>query len=81
MEIKICVGTSCHLNGSYNVVQSLEQLIEEYSLHDEIELEAHFCMKECKSKGVSIKIEEENYRVDPENIYSFFKETILNKVK
>ncbi|MGF7141784.1 NADH:ubiquinone oxidoreductase subunit E [Anaerotaenia torta] len=76
MEVKICIGTSCHLNGSYNVIQSIQQLLEEYSLHDMVKLEAYFCMKQCQSKGVSITIDGTNYRVEPENARTFFLEQI-----
>jgi len=29
LEIKICVGSSCHLKGSYNVINEFQHLIEE----------------------------------------------------
>lgn len=38
VEVKVCIGTSCHLHGSYNVMMSFKQLIEEYNLHDKINL-------------------------------------------
>ena len=31
VEVKVCIGTSCHLHGSYNVMMSFKQLIEEYN--------------------------------------------------
>ena len=36
--IKICVGTSCHLKGSYNIVTTFQQLIEENRLHGQVDL-------------------------------------------
>lgn len=80
IELNVCVGTSCHLNGSYNVVQTFQQLIEEYALHDEIEFIACFCMKKCNSNGVSVMINTESYRVTPEDAGEFFKDHILAKV-
>lgn len=76
VEVKICIGTSCHLNGSYNVVQSIQQLLEKYSLHDKVKLEAYFCMKQCNNKGVSITVNGTNFRVEPENARVFFQEQI-----
>jgi NADH:ubiquinone oxidoreductase subunit E len=81
VEIGVCIGTSCHLNGSYNVVQTFQQLIEEYSLHEKVDFQAHFCMKQCNSKGVSVSIDNDSYRIEPENASSFFKSTILERVK
>ena len=28
MEIKVCIGSSCHLRGSYEVIEKLKQLID-----------------------------------------------------
>ncbi|MDF2538711.1 MAG: hypothetical protein K0S76_1732 [Herbinix sp.] len=81
MEVNVCVGTSCHLNGSYNVVQILQQLIEENMLHDKIELKALFCMKQCNKKGVSVSVCGESYRIEPEGVKTFFDNTILRQMK
>jgi NADH:ubiquinone oxidoreductase subunit E len=81
VEINVCIGTSCHLNGSYNVVQIFQQLIEEYSLHEKIDFNANFCMKQCQNKGVSVSVDGEVYRIEPENVSEFFHSTILNKMK
>lgn len=79
VEINVCVGTSCHLNGSYNVVQTFEQLIEAYSLHEDIEFKANFCMKQCQSGGVSVAVDGKAYRVEPERAGEFFENIILKK--
>lgn len=77
--ISVCIGTSCHINGSYNVVQTFQQLIEEHSMHDQMELKAYFCMKQCQNKGVSVSVDDQNYRIEPENARSFFHNIIMNK--
>ncbi len=76
MELNVCIGSSCHLKGSYNVIQTFQRLIEEQGLHDEVELKAQFCMKQCQ-KGVAVAIGEENYSVSPEAAKSFFTTTVL----
>lgn len=80
-ELEVCIGTACHLNGSYNVIQTFQQLIEEYSLHEEINLKASFCMKQCQNKGVSISVGAERYQIEPENAGAFFKDIILKKLQ
>ncbi len=80
IEINVCIGTSCHLNGSYNVVQTFQQLIEEYSLHDNIEFKANFCMKQCQNKGVSVSIDGESYRIEAENTREFFQSKVLSRL-
>lgn len=79
-ELEVCIGTACHLNGSYNVIQTFQQLIEEYSLHKEINLKASFCMKQCQNKGVSVAVDDERYQIEPENAGAFFRGIILKKL-
>ena len=43
MVINVCVGSSCHLKGSYDVLQTIKRLIEENNLGSKIELKASFC--------------------------------------
>jgi len=80
MKLSVCVGSSCHLKGSYNVIQAFQQLVEEESLHDKIEMEAQFCMKQCQ-KGVSASIDGEVFSVSPETAREVFRTTVLPKTK
>jgi NADH:ubiquinone oxidoreductase subunit E len=80
LEISICIGTSCHLNGAYNVVQTFQQLIEEASLHDQIDIKACFCMRKCQNDGVSVAVGEESFRVTPEEAGEFFKNEIIKRL-
>lgn len=76
LELNVCVGSSCHLKGSYNVIQVFQQLVEEQSLHDQIEMKAQFCVKQCQ-KGVSVSIGEDVFSITPETAREFFKDSIL----
>lgn len=80
IELNVCIGSSCHLKGSYNVIQTFQQLIEAMQLHDKIELKAQFCMKQCQN-GVSVSIGDKVFSVSPETAKSFFKSTIVPLVK
>lgn len=80
LELNICIGSSCHLKGSYNVIQEFRQLLEEHSLHDLVEMKAQFCMKQCQ-RGVSVSIGEVLYSVSPETAREFFCTTVLPLVK
>lgn len=53
--IKICVGSSCHLKGSYEVIKKFQTLIVEQHLEDKIELRAAFCLGHC-TEAVSVMI-------------------------
>ena len=79
MNIKVCVGSSCHLKGSYEVIQSLKKYIEDNKLEDKVELEASFCLGNC-SKGVSMQIDGEPIQnANPDTIEDIFNERVMNK--
>ena len=44
MKITVCIGSSCHLKGSRQVVEKLQELIAEKELAGKIELAGTFCM-------------------------------------
>lgn len=77
--IKICVGTSCHLKGSYNIVTTFQQLIEENRLHGQVDLKLAFCMKHCQ-EGVCVAVDDRFYSVRPETSAAFFRDTVLPAV-
>ena len=80
MVVDVCVGSSCHLKGSYDVIQKLQKLIAENNLEDKVTLKASFCLGNC-SNGVSMRIDGEVVsNANPENIEEIFKEQILVKV-
>ena len=76
LEVHVCIGSSCHLKGSYNVIQTFQQLIEENKLHDKIDMKAQFCMKRCQ-QGVSVMLDQEAFSVSPETARTFFQQNIF----
>jgi NADH:ubiquinone oxidoreductase 24 kD subunit len=56
MIIKICVGSSCHLKGSYDVIEHLQTIVKKYDVEDLVELQASFCLGFC-AEGVTVKAE------------------------
>lgn len=79
MKVTICIGSSCHLKGSRQVVERLQSLVSENGLSDKVELGGTFCMGKCQ-QGVCVTIDDEFYSVSPETVDSFFNENILAKV-
>ena len=57
MTVKICIGSSCHLKGSYDVVQGMRGILRKYDVEDLVELQASFCFGQC-AHGVVMKAEE-----------------------
>ncbi|HIQ98865.1 MAG TPA: (2Fe-2S) ferredoxin domain-containing protein [Candidatus Scybalocola faecavium] len=79
MLVTICIGSSCHLKGSRDVIASLERLISLHDLSDEVELTGSFCMGEC-AKGVCVKVDDELFSVSPATVEQFFNEQILGRI-
>ena len=80
--VQICVGSSCHLKGSSEIVQMLENAVAEYHIEDEVVLTGSFCIGRCNRVGVTVQINDDvHVGVTPENFREFFKEHILDVVK
>ncbi len=79
MKVTICIGSSCHIKGSRQVVEKLQALIEENDMKDKVELGGTFCMGKCQ-KGVCVTIDEEFYSVSPETVDDFFEKEIKARV-
>ena len=77
--VSVCVGSSCHLRGSYDIIKEFERLIKENNLENRIELKAEFCCNNCRNP-VSVKIhDDEIYSMDKNEVETFFKERILGE--
>ena len=79
MKITVCIGSSCHIKGSRQVVEQLQKLIADNNLGDKVDLGGTFCLGNCQ-QGVSVKVDEALYSVSPETVGEFFANEILAKV-
>ena len=79
MKVTVCIGSSCHLKGSRQVVEQLQNLIAENNLGDKVELAGTFCLGECQ-KGVCVLVDEAFHSVTPESVDEFFANEIKAKV-
>ena len=80
MEIYVCIGSSCHLKGSYNIINALKELIAEYHLEDRVSLNASFCLGQCQN-GVTAKINDQLVTgLNEGNIRSIFEEKVVKEL-
>ena len=75
MDILVCVGSSCHLKGSRQVISAIDQLIKGNHLEDKLTLKGSFCMGKCGCKGISVKLDDEFFSLLPDEVDTFFRET------
>ena len=75
-EVKVCIGTCCHLKGSYNVICCFQKMIEQYNLHDKVNLSAVLCTNNCRD-DVCVIIDDTVYNVTVDEARAFFKSKIM----
>ena len=79
MKVTVCIGSSCHIKGSRQVVEQLQQLISENGLGDKVSLGGTFCLGECQ-KGVCVNVDDQFHSVSPDNVAEFFEKNIKAQV-
>ena len=80
VDIAVCVGTSCYLKGSYDLLQELLELTKEYGVEDRVSVGATFCLEHC-TEGPNIRINEEVFSgVSKDKLRQIFEEVVLSKL-
>lgn len=57
MDIHVCIGSACHLKGSYDVIKEFQKIVKDQHLEDKITLKGAFCLNHC-TEAVSTKIDD-----------------------
>ena len=79
MKVRVCIGSSCHIKGSRQVVEELQYLIAQNNLGDKVELGGTFCMGKCQ-EGVCVTVDDNFHSVSPDTVKDFFEREIKAKV-
>ena len=79
LKITVCIGSSCHIKGSRQVVEQLQDLIAENSLGDNVDLGGTFCMGKCQ-QGVCVTVNDDFFSVSPDTVNEFFTKEVIAKV-
>ena len=80
MKVVICIGSSCHLKGSRQIVEKLQALVQEKNLEDKVELGGTFCMGDCVN-GVNVTVDGVKHSVSPETVDEYFNKEVLAKIQ
>jgi NADH-quinone oxidoreductase subunit G len=77
VDVAVCVGTCCYVNGSYNTLQEFMKQAEKAGIKDRVNLHATFCMENCEASP-SIRINDEIIGgVTADKVAGLIKEKIL----
>lgn len=79
MKVTVCIGSSCHIKGSRQVVEQLQQLIADNGLKEKVDLGGTFCMGKCQ-QGVCVTVDDQFYSVSPDTTEEFFNNNIKAKI-
>ena len=80
--IQVCVGSSCHLKGSQEIVELLQNAVEEYKIEDDVVLSGSFCIGKCNRVGVTVQVNDDvHVGITRENFRDFFKTNILDVIE
>ena len=82
LVVQICVGSSCHLKGSQEIVSLMQKAVEEYNLDGEVVLVGSFCVGKCNREGVTVQINDDvHVGITPQNFKEFFTTHVLSVVE
>ena len=79
MKVTVCIGSSCHIKGSRQVVEELQRLIAANNLGDKVELSGTFCMGRCQ-EGDCVTADDEFFSVSPDNVDEIFEKNVLARI-
>ncbi len=77
MDLIICVGESCHLSGSEEVVRCFQRLLAAPEFADRVTLKGSFCVGRCATPGeVTIRLADEVYHTRHQDAEACFRDQI-----
>ena len=79
IKVTVCIGSSCHIKGSRQVVEKLQELIAQNKAEDKVNLCGTFCMGRCQ-EGVCVTVNDDFYSVSPDTVADFFQKEVLAKI-
>ena len=79
--VQICVGSSCYLKGSQDIVELLQSAVAEHHIEDEVVLSGSFCVGKCNREGVTVQVDDDiHIGITRENFREFFQKHILDAI-
>lgn len=80
VDLKICVGSACHLKGSYDVIDAFKNCVRTRNVSGKIEIKAAFCLGHC-TEAVSVMFMDKIFSVNKETADKFFDEVVMESLR
>lgn len=75
--IKICIGSACHLRGSYEVMSTFKQLVEYHQLQEKVELHTEFSLNNYTHAVSVMRWDGKLLSISSENARQVFKDEVI----
>ncbi|MDD3253272.1 MAG: (2Fe-2S) ferredoxin domain-containing protein [Lachnospiraceae bacterium] len=79
MRVTICIGSACHLKGSREIIQQMQELVKVHGVSDQVDLNGAFCSGNCVN-GVCVTVDGVLHSLKPEDTRDFFDKEILGRL-
>ena len=80
MKVTICIGSACHLKGSREIIQKMQQLVAANQVSDKVDLNGAFCSGNCVKEGVCVTVDGTLFSLKPEDCGEFFEKEIMGRL-
>lgn len=78
MDVFVCIGSACHVKGSYGVMEKIKENVKRDNLEENVCVLASFCLGHCEKCGVSIKVDEQIITgVTASNVDEIYKKHVV----
>lgn len=79
-DLKICVGSACHLKGSNDVINIFKYCVQSRDAADKVEIKAAFCLGHC-TEAVSVCFMDKIYSVNADTAEKFFDKVVMKSLR
>ena len=79
MRVTICIGSACHLKGSREIIQQMQELVKANGVSDKVDLNCAFFTGNCVN-GVCVTVDGTLHSLTPEDTKEFFEKEILGRL-
>lgn len=77
MDLIVCVGDHCHLNGSEVVVRRFQELIRDTGLAQQVTLKGSFCLGDCSPRDeVAVRLGDRVFHTRYQDAETCFRQEI-----